>query len=266
MLANEINTLARFLGPRDIHDLSQTSLQAKYGFKQADVFVLFGGSILAGVDTLAQAIRSRVAKHYVIVGGAGHTTQTLRDQAQQLYPDFPTAGITEAQLFNQVLFRKYGLLADYLEEQSTNCGNNITYLLKLLEEQQIDFNSIILCQDATMQTRMAAGLRKYRPDVKIINYPAYQVTVQEVDGRLSFDRELLGMWSMDRYLTLLMGEIPRLRDDQQGYGPRGKDYIAHVEIPLRVEQAFTQLMDVYGDHVRQANPAFASSRHCKQID
>ena len=37
--------------------------------------------------------------------------------------------------------------ADALETQSTNCGNNITYLL---EREKIHCRSIILCQDATM--------------------------------------------------------------------------------------------------------------------
>jgi hypothetical protein len=40
--------------------------------------VLFGGSILAGGNILAQAMFANIAKIYVIVGGAGHTTDTLR--------------------------------------------------------------------------------------------------------------------------------------------------------------------------------------------
>ena len=43
--------------------------------------VLFGGSIIAGGDILAEAIQNEVAKKNVIVGGAGHTTETLRNVA-----------------------------------------------------------------------------------------------------------------------------------------------------------------------------------------
>ncbi|BFK64030.1 hypothetical protein I2700191B6_03830 [Dorea formicigenerans] len=32
-------------------------------------------------DTLAEAIQNEVAKKYIIVGGAGHTTETLRNVA-----------------------------------------------------------------------------------------------------------------------------------------------------------------------------------------
>ena len=48
--------------------------QKKIGINQADVMVLFGGSIIAGGDILAEAIQNEVAKKNVIVGGAGHTT------------------------------------------------------------------------------------------------------------------------------------------------------------------------------------------------
>lgn len=38
-----------------------------------------------------------------------------------------------------------------------------------------------------------------------------------------------------------MGEIPRLSDDANGYGPNGKNYIAHVDIPENVKIAFEEL-------------------------
>lgn len=43
--------------------------------------VLFGGSIIAGGGILAEAIQNEVAKKNIIVGGAGHTTETLGNVA-----------------------------------------------------------------------------------------------------------------------------------------------------------------------------------------
>jgi len=37
---------------------------------------------------------------------------------------------------------------------------------------------------------------------------------------------------------LLLGELPRLRDDINGYGPLGRDFIVHVDIPAEVEAAW----------------------------
>lgn len=90
-------------------------------------------------------------------------------------------------------------------------------MLETVEKNRIAFSSVILCQDATMQRRMSAGLRKYRPDVTVVNYASYQTEVIERDGHLSYAEQLHGMWDIDQYITLLMGEIPRLSDDKEGY-------------------------------------------------
>lgn len=49
------------------------------------------------------------------------------------------------------------------------------------------------------------------------------------------------LWDDQRFYDLLMGEIPRLRDDGNGYGPKGRGFIAHVDIPDDVEAAWTRL-------------------------
>ena len=88
---------------------------------------MFGGSILAGGDLLAQAIKDRIAKVYVIVGGAGHTTEALRQRVHNEYPAIETAGLQEAEVFQRYLNEVYSCEADYLESKSTNCGNAKAY-------------------------------------------------------------------------------------------------------------------------------------------
>ena len=228
-------------------------------FCGADVFVLFGGSILEGGDLLAQAIKDRIAKVYVIVGGAGHTTESLRQKVHGEYPAIETASLPEAEVFQRYLKEVHSCEADYLETKSTNCGNNITCLMDLLKENNINCSSIILCQDATMQRRMDAGLRKYTSnDLLIINYASYRASVIAEHDNLVYSEPIHGMWDIDRYVNLLMGEIPRLKDDENGYGPKGKNFIAHVDIPETVFDAFKQLKAVYGDITREANPEYAS--------
>lgn len=256
--AADINILGRFCGKRDVEELTPVCLRERFSLDQADVMVLFGGSILAGGDVLARAMKDGVARKYIIVGGAGHTTETLRSRVRQEYPDIETADQPEAVIFERYLARVYGLRADALETASTNCGNNITFLLDLLRERDIPCRSIILCQDATMQARMEAGLRKHAPGITCINYAAYRAEVTAANGRPEYARPIHGMWEVERYVNLLMGEIPRLTDDAEGYGPAGKDFIAHVEIPAEVRAAFQRLQTVYGSRTREANPLFAS--------
>ena len=76
-VVENINILAKFLGTRDIDALNQEELFKRYGIHQVDVMVLFGGSILEGGDVLASGIKNFVAKKYIIVGGAGHTTNPI---------------------------------------------------------------------------------------------------------------------------------------------------------------------------------------------
>lgn len=258
-IADAINVLGDFCGKRDVESLTVHCLQNKYAIRQADVMVLFGGSIICGGDVLAHAMKNKIAGKYIIVGGAGHTTENLRQSVHQEYPAIMTDGLPEAEIFNLYLEAVYGLKADYLEKESTNCGNNITYLLALLKRNDIAFKNIILCQDATMQRRMDAGLRKYVLDgVTIINYAAYKAEVIVRDDQFAYSSDIHGMWDIERYVNLLMGEIPRLADNADGYGPGGKDFIAHVDIPERVNASFEKLKKVYGEGIREADPLYAS--------
>lgn len=255
-LAECINLLGRFCGKRDIDALTQEALKREYGIDQADVMVLFGGSIMCGGDVLAEAMKHQVSKKYIIVGGEGHTTETLRESMHAAFPEIETAGLPEAEVFDAYIAHRYGFRADHLECRSTNCGNNITYLLDILKDNHIHCETIILSQDATMQHRMEAGLRKYA-DMTIINYASYAVSVVQEEDGLSYAENVWGMWEMERYISLLMGEIPRLTDDENGYGPKGKNFIAHVDIPQEVKIAFEELKQVYGHQVREANPLYA---------
>lgn len=266
-IAEDINTLAKFLGRRDLDELSQAAVLRLTRAPQVDVFVLFGGSILAGGDVLAQAIYAQLAKCYVIVGGAGHTTQTFRARVHHLCPNLQFADdATEAEIFEAYLKKQHGLKADLLETRSTNCGNNVTFLRDLLLEQRIACQKMIISQDLTMQLRMAAICAKEMPEVEVISYASYQVEVVPTDAGddvteaivgLNFAKQPLGMWSMRRYLSLLMGEIPRLRDDENGYGPQGKDFLAHVDIPAEVEAAFARLAKEFPGSIRKASTSYA---------
>ena len=259
-----LNTLGRWLGVRDVAELSHESLDAAgVPGGQVDVAVLFGGSIPAGGEVFAKAMRAGVARAYVVVGGAGHTTQSLRDAARAAWPRISfAADASEAEIFAAYLSEYEGLEATYLETASTNCGNNITYLRSLLSEKGVPAQSYLLMQDATMMRRMAAVLEKEQPRAKILSYATYKVEVApDADGTLAITNPPLGMWGIPRYRTLLMGEVPRLRDDENGYGPNGASYLAHVGVPTEVEAAYETLAAAYPEGTRVANKAYASANN-----
>ncbi|MFD2245711.1 hypothetical protein [Pontibacter ruber] len=47
-----------------------------------------------------------------------------------------------------------------------------------------------------------------------------------------------------------MGEVPRLRNDKNGYGPNGKNFIVAVDIPADVFAAYDELSSSFGDYIR----------------
>ena len=50
-----------------------------------------------------------------------------------------------------------------------------------------------------------------------------------------------GTWTMERFLALILGEIRRLRDDEDGYGPKGQGFLPHVDIPEPVIESYLRV-------------------------
>jgi hypothetical protein len=257
-LAGHINVLGRFCGPRDVPVLDGGSLAARLGAR-ATAVVLFGGSPLAGADVFAEAMRRQVAEHYIVVGGRGHTTAALHATLSAELPAPPAADAPEADLLAAYLEHRHGLRVDLLERESTNCGNNVEYCLRLMAEHDIAPDRLVLIQDATMQRRMDAGFRKHLgPRPRLVNFAAYEAVVTATGGHLGYARPIRGMWDVRHYVTLLLGEVRRLTDDEHGYGPRGRDFIAHVDVPDHVRAAFDAVRrNLDTARVRAADPRWA---------
>lgn len=253
-----INTLVEFCARRDVGTLSRLVVEAAAGGR-VDVAILFGGSILAGGDLFARAIADDLATHFMIVGGQGHSTDVLRVAMRHRMGWDDVAEQTEAALFDRYLAERYAVRADLLEYESTNCGSNVRNALELLAAYDIPCRRILLIQDASMQQRMDAGFRLRAPDTQIVNFAAHRTRVELVDGELGFRTPPDGMWPMDRYVSLLMGEIPRLTDDANGYGPAGRGFIAHVDVPDEVTRAYTSLRNAGVGVPRTADQRWADT-------
>lgn len=163
------------------------------------------------------------------------------------------------------------LLTVLVEDQSTNCGANASMTKDLLASHGVHRpRSIIVAQDPTMCRRTAASFGKlYEADAgtkpQILCWPTFvpQVTMAKddvVDGvdsdllaRLTFQVDaasgpsLDDLWDMSRFADLIMGEIPRLRDSVDGYGPKGKGFISHVDVPESAEAAWRVLKSCLGN-------------------
>ncbi|EKJ71331.1 hypothetical protein NXS19_001723 [Fusarium pseudograminearum] len=160
-----------------------------------------------------------------------------------------------------------------VEDTSTNCALNAVNTRKLLDANGYTSpHSIVVAQDPTMCRRTVAAFEQvyankadetpvlrswptFVPKVLLTDSPSPENTggltsLLSYDFSDSEDNRKTDLWGMDRLMSLLVGEIPRMRDDENGYGPRGKGSIVHVDIPKQVEDAWKLLYDLLGQSVR----------------
>jgi len=197
-----------------------------------DVMLLFGGSLPDAWDAAAAEVAAGRVGTLVLVGGQGHTTDVLR----ALLGD--RSGGTEADLMAAYLGREHRLEAALLERRSGNCGENVVLARDLVLAAGLGPRTVALVQDPTMQRRMDAVFRLAWPDAVAVNRPGPR------HGRFA--------WPREHWVALVLGEVPRLRDDAAGYGPRGAGFQAHVEVPPEVEAAYAALAAEHPDWGRPA--------------
>jgi len=197
--------------------------------RSVDLMLLFGGSLPPTWQVAVDALQRGQVGRLMLVGGRGHTTDALL-AALELDPDLAgTGAITEAELMARWLRDLHGIDDVLLEVHSTNCGNNIAYAEQVAERRGLRPGTVALVQDPTMQRRMDAT---FRHTWSLGN--ALPVNRPGPDSR--------DTWPWQRWHALVMGEIPRLRDDPRGYGPRGRGFIAHVDIPEDVATAHAAVL------------------------
>jgi len=252
--------ISKFLASAQITSLNDLSSEP------IDVIALCGSAILHCAEscfsTLQSLSRPLSGTTLVICGGVGHSTSLLYS-AISSHPRYHVIltgrleGVSEARILYEIGKQFYNLsdleghgLKVIVEEKSTNCGANASETRKVLSAAGIAMpRSIVVIQDPTMSLRTVAAFQKTYEDVPellVIAYPTFVPTVEEGRMPLKFNVEgdgptQEGLWTMDRFCDLLLGEIPRLRDDEMGYGPKGKGFIGHVDLPAEVEDAWNRL-------------------------
>lgn len=249
----DLNLIAAWLALDDMPQEGETV---------ADMAILAGHSVLPNVEG-AVALAKKFQLPLLISGGIGHATPILAQVMAHhpLYRDIDTRGMSEARMLAGIARVFGGLSADelLLEDESRNCGENAAFSQRLLDERQIKPQHVVLIQDPLLQRRTDATFRwqwRDREDApQFINWPVFTPQLA-VDEGMEMPRitgaPSLGLWSMERFVQLLMGEVQRLRDDENGYGPRGKGFIGHVGVPDDVDAAWHRLMRLPAIQVRLA--------------
>jgi uncharacterized SAM-binding protein YcdF (DUF218 family) len=218
------DVIARWLARRDPID------------KPVDRVVLMGSAVVESVEVAAEAHRTYSAP-IVVSGGIGHSTQFLDETVRRRGLDLAT-GRPESHVFRDLLLR-YGVPADQIvvEDRSTNCGENAAFTRQLISRPQ----TLLLIQDPTMQRRTHACFERSFADLPGTTVISHAPVIPWIGpDHVSAAPGAPEIWTLERFRSLLLGEIHRLSPDV--YGPRGRNFIDHVAIPAEVLAAYNRLV------------------------
>ncbi|KAH7346890.1 hypothetical protein BKA65DRAFT_399805 [Rhexocercosporidium sp. MPI-PUGE-AT-0058] len=254
---SDINLLSEFLAHPQIPSLSS--------LKPVDCIVICASAVLHQATVLFRALEAQpnLTKTLVLCGGIGHSTPLIY-AAVSKHPVYHllaagSDGKPEARVLETILNEHFDVAKItsqgcriLVEDQSTNCGANASKTKDLLEREGVPApKSMILIQDPTMALRTVATLEKVFEKEIAANHllvksaPVFAPRMKD-DGKGKVDWDVNGipaeeLWEIDRFYDLVIGEIPRLRDDVDGYGPNGKGFIVHVDVPSEIEKAWRRL-------------------------
>jgi len=237
-----LNEIVRFLALDDVSPRERAGEMVRY-----DLVVYAGNAMLWTFE--GAALRAKEAgTPLLIAGGIGHQTPFLRAAvAQSRYCGVAVESRPEACILADIAIRWWGLPPGriLIEDRSRNSGENAAFSLALLRQTPCRPQRVLLIQDPLMQRRTFATFYKvWRGDdaVVFLNWPVLVPSLVREDDTVRIAAPAgLALWSPEQFVALLLGEVIRLRDDADGYGPRGRGYIDHVDVPAGVESAYRQL-------------------------
>lgn len=228
--------------------LAQDDLGSGQRGEEIRLVILAGNAVIPTIDAACRMAAEKKVP-LLISGGIGHSTAFLYAAVADhpLYHTIMTDGRAEASILADIA-RQFWQIPDeriWIDDQSTNCGENARFSWTMLKHRKENTGRIVVVQDPTMQRRtMATFARVCRDEQSApqwISHPGIVPLLQNGETGVGFIAENAGLWPVDRYISLVLGELPRLYDDINGYGPAGRDFIAHVAFPESVTAAWALL-------------------------
>ena len=238
---HDLNILADWLSVDDFSERESSDY---------DLLILAGHAIIPNI--LGALYFARQANIPILLsGGIGHSTLLLKKAMQEssFINITDIDGESEAELLSLIATRLFHMPAEkiLIEDRSANCGQNADFSRDLLAGRQYNIKSALLVQDPLMQRRtfetFSYSWKQQNRDCQFTNWPVFKPKLVMTHAGVKITgAQVPGVWDLDRYISMILGEIKRLHDDEFGYGPKGAGFISHVEIPEKVITAWHRLL------------------------
>lgn len=213
MADNLIDHYARILF--DYHFLKQP-------LKKTDSIFVLGSHDPSVADYAAQLYHEGNAPYIIFSGGVVRPAGELRN----------TIPKTEAEAFFDIAVKKgVPARAIILENEATNTGQNFIFTKRLLQEQNLNFNSFILVQKPYMIRRTYA--------TAMIQFKEFDFVVSALPDTYEtyMSRCEAGGISKERVISNMTGDLQRLKI----YPDKG--FLIPMDIPAEVWLAYQRLIE-----------------------
>ncbi len=213
MITKEAISLAKILW--DYH-------QMHHPLEKADCILVLGSHDLRVADRGADLYLEGLAPILIFSGGLGNLTLGMWTEP-------------EANKFARIAIEK-GVPADaiYIENKSTNTGENIIFTGRLLKEENLRPSSFIVVQKPYMERRSYATFKKHWPDKKLL------VTSPQIP----FDEYSNEEIPLERVINIMVGDLQRIKLYPE------KGFQIYQDIPQYVWSAYERLIELgYDKHL-----------------
>jgi hypothetical protein len=256
-LARDVNRISGYLA---LDDFQGRGPGPKI-LSSLDAVVLLGNQVIATLTAACDLLLRSPMAILVLSGGAGHSTPLLYENLRHspykalVHEGLIVESMAEAEIYAVVARRFFGIPPGRIriENQSRNSAENARYSLEILQDARPEQGPVLILQDPTMQRR---SILTWGREAEIAGSAApilsHAVFVPKVEpapeGFLRFTAsQAQDTWTMERFLGLILGEIERLYDNEEGYGPRGRKFLPHVEIPAPVYESYLRVSERCGE-------------------
>jgi len=233
-LIRYINKVCEWLARRDILQIKPEEIRKKINKECFDALFAFGGELTEVPEFASAVYHMGLCRTIVFCGGIGHGTEGLRINAEDKY-GIHLYNSPEAEIMATIASEFCGVPGNHIliENRSTNTSENAQFSLDLFTRSYGKPAGILLVQDPLMQQRSHLTLMRYTDkDTKLISFAPF--IPHYIDNK---------PWAEERFFDLIFREITRISDDENGYGPKGKNYIAHIDIPETVMESYRYIQD-----------------------
>lgn len=192
--------------------------------EKAELLIGMGAADTRIAERTAELFLDGYGESIVFTGGLGKITKH-------------TQTTTEAEKFFEVAV-KMGVPANkiMLEKEATNSGENILFVQKLLKNQNINPNSLLVVTKPYMERRVWAAYKKQWSDTK--------VKIFVTSPQLSYEENFNESIPKDLFINIMVGDVQRIKV----YAEKG--FQVEQKAPKQVWDAYEQLVNIgYTDFV-----------------